>query len=126
TNRSVSIDRNRSHKPIQQIETPAKQEARQESSDETSTDDTRRALQVQFRPIFFADNRNAMNIRELLTTKVQQAMLACGIPADLPASIAPGKKVGFGDYQANCAMGGAKSMGTTPRELAAKIVAQLQ
>lgn len=67
-----------------------------------------------------------MNIRELLTTKVQQAMLACGIPADLPALIAPGKKVGFGDYQANCAMGAAKAMGTNPRELAAKIVAQLQ
>lgn len=67
-----------------------------------------------------------MNIRELLTTKVQQAMLACGIPADLPALIAPGKKVGFGDYQANCAMGAAKAMGTNPRELAAKIVAHLQ
>jgi arginyl-tRNA synthetase len=68
----------------------------------------------------------AMNIRELLNERVQQAMLTCGIPAELPAVIAPGKKVGFGDYQANGAMGAAKVMGTNPRELAAKIVAHLQ
>jgi len=67
-----------------------------------------------------------MNIRELLNEKVLTAMHACGIPADLPALIAPGKKAGFGDYQANCAMGAAKAMGTNPRELAAKIVAALQ
>ncbi len=66
-----------------------------------------------------------MNIRELLNEKVLTAMAACGIPADLPALIAPGKKAGFGDYQANCAMGAAKAMGTNPRELAAKIVAAL-
>lgn len=67
-----------------------------------------------------------MNIRELLNEKVLTAMHACGIPADLPALIAPGKKAGFGDYQANCAMGAAKAMGTNPRELAARIVAALQ
>ena len=66
-----------------------------------------------------------MNIRELLNEKVLSAMNACGIPAELPALIAPGKKAGFGDYQANCAMGAAKAMGTNPRELAAKIVAAL-
>lgn len=67
-----------------------------------------------------------MNIRELLNEKVLTAMKACGIPADLPALIAPGKKAGFGDYQANCAMGAAKAMGTNPRELATRIVAALQ
>ncbi len=66
-----------------------------------------------------------MNIRELLNEKVLKAMQACGIPADLPALIAPGKKAGFGDYQANCAMGAAKAMGTNPRELATKILAAL-
>ncbi len=66
-----------------------------------------------------------MNIRELLNEKVLAAMAACGIPAELPALIAPGKKAGFGDYQANCAMGAAKAMGTNPRELAAKILAAL-
>ena len=67
-----------------------------------------------------------MNIRELLNQKVLAAMQSCGVPADLPALIAPGKKAGFGDYQANCAMGAAKAMGTNPRELAAKIVAALE
>ena len=52
-------------------------------------------------------------------------MQTCGIPADLPALIAPGKKTGFGDYQANCAMGAAKQMGKNPRELASAIVAAL-
>ena len=66
-----------------------------------------------------------MNIRELLNQKVLNAMAAVGVPSDLPALIAPGKKAGFGDYQANCAMGAAKAMGTNPRELATKIVAAL-
>jgi arginyl-tRNA synthetase len=66
-----------------------------------------------------------MNIRDLLNTKVLNAMHECGIPAELPALIAPGKKAGFGEYQANCAMGAAKVMGTNPRELAAKIIAAL-
>ena len=66
-----------------------------------------------------------MNIRELLNDRVLIAMRTCGVPSDLPALIAPGKKAGFGDYQANCAMGAAKAMGTNPRELAAKIVAAL-
>lgn len=67
-----------------------------------------------------------MNIRELLNQKVLNAMAAVGVPDHLPALIAPGKKVGFGDYQANCAMGAAKAMGTNPRELAGKIVAALE
>lgn len=67
-----------------------------------------------------------MNIRELLNQKVLAAMTAVGVPASLPALIAPGKKAGFGDYQANCAMGAAKAMGTNPRDLAAKIVAALE
>lgn len=66
-----------------------------------------------------------MNIRELLNQKVLNAMAEVGVPTDLSALIAPGKKVGFGDYQANCAMGAAKAMSTNPRELAAKIVAAL-
>ena len=67
-----------------------------------------------------------MNIRELLNQKVLNAMAAVGVPNDLPALIAPGKKAGFGDYQANCAMGAAKALGTNPRELAGKIVAALE
>lgn len=83
---------------------------------------------VQFAPSLISQTLLiiTMNIRELLNDKVLTAMHACGIPADLPALIAPGKKAGFGDYQANCAMGAAKAMGTNPRELAAKIVTALQ
>lgn len=66
-----------------------------------------------------------MNIRELLNLRVLNAMQACGVPAECPALIAPGKKAGFGDYQANCAMGAAKQMGKNPRELASQIVAAL-
>lgn len=66
-----------------------------------------------------------MNIRELLNTKVQQAMLAAGIPLECSAHVAPSKKAGFGDYQANGAMGAAKAMKTNPRELASKIVDNL-
>jgi arginyl-tRNA synthetase len=66
-----------------------------------------------------------MNIRELLNQRVLNAMQVCGVPAECPALIAPGKKAGFGDYQANCAMGAAKQMGKNPRELAGQIVAAL-
>ncbi|AOS97250.1 Arginine--tRNA ligase [Microbulbifer aggregans] len=66
-----------------------------------------------------------MNIRQLLSDKVQAAMTAAGIPEQCGPVIAPSKKAGFGDYQANGAMAAAKRMGTNPRELAAKIVEQL-
>lgn len=67
-----------------------------------------------------------MNIRELLSEKVQAAMSAAGVPPGCGAMVAPAKKAGFGDYQANGAMGAAKKMGMNPRELATKIVEQLQ
>ncbi len=66
-----------------------------------------------------------MNIRDLLNDKVQQAMQAAGIPADCSAHLAPSKKAGFGDYQANGAMGAAKAMKTNPRELAQRILDNL-
>lgn len=66
-----------------------------------------------------------MNIRQLLSDKFQAAMLTAGIPEDCGPIVAPAKKAGFGDYQANGAMGAAKRMGTNPRELAAKILEQL-
>jgi arginyl-tRNA synthetase len=66
-----------------------------------------------------------MTIRALLSERVHQAMIAAGIPEDCEPLVAPSKKVGFGDYQANCAMGAAKKMGVNPRELAQKIVDHL-
>jgi len=67
-----------------------------------------------------------MNIRELLTESVQQAMLDAGINAECPAVVAPSKKAGFGDYQANGAMGAAKVMKSKPRDLAQLIVDKLK
>lgn len=67
-----------------------------------------------------------MNIRDLLTDKVQTAMTAAGIPAECSPAVAPSKKAGFGDYQANGAMGAAKAMKTNPRALASSIVEHLE
>lgn len=67
-----------------------------------------------------------MNIRDLLNHKVQQAMLSAHIPFQHPPMVAPSKKPGFGDYQANGAMGAAKAMKTNPRELAGEIMRHLE
>lgn len=66
-----------------------------------------------------------MNIRELLSTRVQSAMTTIGVPDECSPHVAPAKKAGFGDYQANGAMAAAKTMKTNPRELAQKIVDNL-
>ncbi|MFC6634873.1 arginine--tRNA ligase [Microbulbifer taiwanensis] len=66
-----------------------------------------------------------MNIRQLLSDKFQAAMIAAGIPEDCGPVVAPAKKAGFGDYQANGAMAAAKRMGTNPRELAGRILEKL-
>ncbi len=67
-----------------------------------------------------------MNIRKFLQDRVRNAMTDVGIPADYSPRVAVSKKPGFGDYQANGAMGAAKDMGTNPRELAQRIVNNLQ
>ncbi|MGD8174704.1 arginine--tRNA ligase [Marinimicrobium sp. ARAG 43.8] len=67
-----------------------------------------------------------MTIRDLLNHKVQQAMLSAHIPFQHPPLVAPSKKSGFGDYQANGAMGAAKAMKANPRELAGEIVRHLE
>lgn len=67
-----------------------------------------------------------MTIRALLNERARQAMTAVGIPSECEPLVAPGKNPSFGDYQINGAMGAAKKMGGNPRELAQKIVANLQ
>jgi arginyl-tRNA synthetase len=66
-----------------------------------------------------------MNIRTLLSQYVTQAMQASGLPAECQALVAPSKKSGFGDYQANGAMGAAKIAKAKPRDIAQRIVDQL-
>lgn len=53
-------------------------------------------------------------------------MTDVGIPADCSPRVAVSKKPGFGDYQANGAMGAAKAMNANPRDLAQSIVNNLQ
>ncbi|MDF7670822.1 hypothetical protein PT276_06385 [Orbaceae bacterium ESL0721] len=48
-----------------------------------------------------------MNIQQLLSQKISQAMVAVGSNAD--ALVKPSAKVQFGDYQANGIMAAAKS-----------------
>ncbi|MGS2718435.1 arginine--tRNA ligase [Eionea flava] len=67
-----------------------------------------------------------MNIRSLLTDLVAKAMLNAGLPAECQPHIAPSKKAGFGDYQANGAMGAAKVAKAKPRDIAQRIVEQLE
>ncbi|MGB4055997.1 MAG: arginine--tRNA ligase [Porticoccaceae bacterium] len=66
-----------------------------------------------------------MPITELLNQRVSAAMLAAGIPSECSPLLALSGKAQFGDYQANGAMGAAKKMNTNPRDLATKIIANL-
>lgn len=52
-------------------------------------------------------------------------MIAAGIPPSCEAHVAPSKKPGFGEYQANGAMAAGKIMGEQPRAIAQRIVACL-
>ncbi|HEY8385283.1 MAG TPA: arginine--tRNA ligase, partial [Porticoccaceae bacterium] len=66
-----------------------------------------------------------MSIRTLLNERFRAAMTAAGIPGDCNPSITLSTREGFGDYQANGAMAAAKSMKMPPRDLAQRIVEQL-
>ncbi len=66
-----------------------------------------------------------MNIRLLLNEKVSAAMVAAGLPEDTNPAVSNSTKPQFGDYQANGVMGAAKKLKTNPRELATKVVEQL-
>lgn len=67
-----------------------------------------------------------MNIQNLLSDKIKQAMIAAGAPHDCDALIKQSTKVQFGDYQANGIMAIAKKMAINPRQLAEKVVAELE
>ena len=67
-----------------------------------------------------------MNIRNLLNLRVRAAMTAANIPEHCQPMVALGKNPQHGDYQANCAMAAAKLMKTNPRELAGRILENLE
>ena len=66
-----------------------------------------------------------MNIKELLSSKTQAAMVALGLPADTNTAVTVSTKVEFGDYQINGAMAAAKLLKTNPRALAEQLGQQL-
>ncbi|CCG87524.1 arginine--tRNA ligase [Erwinia piriflorinigrans] len=66
-----------------------------------------------------------MNIQALLSEKVSQAMIAVGAPADCEPQVRQSAKAQFGDYQANGMMAVAKKLGMPPRQLAEKVLEQL-
>jgi len=66
------------------------------------------------------------SIRDLLSARFSAAMQAAGIPTECQPHISPGKKTGFGDYQANGAMGAAKVMKQKPRDIAQLILDKIE
>ncbi|WP_312739678.1 arginine--tRNA ligase [Cedecea neteri] len=66
-----------------------------------------------------------MNIQSLLSEKVSQALIAAGAPADCEPQVRQSAKVQFGDYQANGVMSVAKTLGMPPRQVAEKVIANL-
>lgn len=67
-----------------------------------------------------------MNIQQLIDQRVRAAFNALDIPKEAATLVVQAGKPQFGDYQANGVMGAAKRMKTNPRELAAKVLEQLQ
>lgn len=59
-----------------------------------------------------------MTLREVLEARISAALEAAGAPPGSPAIVQPATRAGFGDYQANGAMGIAKKLKRNPRELA--------
>ena len=66
-----------------------------------------------------------MNIKQILSEKVSDAMVAAGLPSGTNPAISLSKNPQFGDYQANGVMGAAKKLKTNPRELATQVVEHL-
>ena len=66
-----------------------------------------------------------MNIKQILSEKVSAAMVAAGLPEGTNPAVSISNRANFGDYQANGVMGAAKKLKTNPRELATKVVENL-
>ncbi|MDB9805856.1 arginine--tRNA ligase, partial [Porticoccaceae bacterium] len=66
-----------------------------------------------------------MRIKELLNQRFSAAMQAAGVPSECSPTLALSGKPQFGDYQANGAMGAAKRLKMNPRDLAEKIIQQV-
>ena len=67
-----------------------------------------------------------MNTKQILNQKISAAMQSAGIAADQSPLIAKSKHPKGGDFQANGVLPAAKSLGTSPRELALKVLNELK
>ena len=63
-----------------------------------------------------------MNIRQLLDDRITAALHTLGAPATVSAIVKPSARVEFGDYQANGVMAAAKQLKMNPRELATRLL----
>ena len=66
-----------------------------------------------------------MNIQQILSDKIKQAMILAGADENVEPLVRQSGKPEFGDYQANGAMGAAKKLGMNPRDFAQKILANV-
>ena len=66
-----------------------------------------------------------MNIKQILIEKANAAMIAAGLEQGTNPAVTQSTRPQFGDYQINGAMGAAKKLKTNPRELAQKIIDNL-
>ncbi|CDM89288.1 arginine--tRNA ligase [Xenorhabdus bovienii] len=66
-----------------------------------------------------------MNIQVILSEKISNALIEAGAPTGSEAHVRQSAKAQFGDYQANGVMAAAKKVGMPPRQLAEKVVSQL-
>jgi arginyl-tRNA synthetase len=64
-------------------------------------------------------------IAQLLTKKIEQSFVAAGINNDVPIILVEASRPEFGDFQINGVMAAAKLLKTNPRELATKVIANL-
>ena len=71
------------------------------------------------------DRLEFMSIKNILNTRFKSAMQALNIPSECTPLLNLSGKPQFGDYQANGAMGAAKHLKINPRELAQKILDQV-
>ncbi|MDG2948638.1 arginine--tRNA ligase [Bisgaard Taxon 10/6] len=66
-----------------------------------------------------------MNIQQLLSEQIGQAMIAAGAQQPVEPAVRQSGKPQFGDYQANGIIGAAKKLGLNPREFAQKVLDNL-
>jgi len=66
-----------------------------------------------------------VNLKRELEQRISQALAAAGAPAGSDALVARSSKPQFGHYQANGCMAAAKALKANPRELAQKVLDNL-